>query len=142
MSRLLTRMLLFITLLSLTACTAIKNKGIKEDFEKDLKDFNRLVRWYEVEKAGMLYMEPEGRGVYLKTAEDIKRRAVSITDYRILTNECLPEVGSGDAVVEFDYYIMPSNRIKTLTYRQIWKYRELNEKKSWKITNSPLPAFD
>ena len=62
-----------------------------------------------------------------------------MTDFRILTYECLPEKKSGEVIAEFDYFILPSNRIKTTTYRQEWVYQDLI--KSWKL-KSGLPAFD
>jgi hypothetical protein len=122
-----------------TAC--VNNSGIREEFEKSVKGYNRMLRWQEMEGAGMIYMAPEGRDAFLQSVETIKKKGVSITDFRILTLECLPEKNSGDAVAEFDYYILPSNRIKTLTYKQVWDYRENSGSKQWKI-KSALPAFE
>ena len=51
------------------------------------------------------------------------------------------EKSSATVLAEFDYYTMPSNKIKTLTYKQEWSYREINAKKSWKL-KSGLPAFE
>jgi hypothetical protein len=100
-----------------------------------------MLRWQEVETAGMQYMDPEMRDSFLKTAESIRKRGVSITDYRILTSECVPEKNSADVVAEFDYYILPSNRIKTLTYRQKWIFLDTDEKSGWQLKSS-LPEFD
>jgi len=123
----------------LAACTT--NTAIREDFDKSFKAYNRMLRWQEVEQAGMRYMEPEQRDAFMTVAEQLKKRKVTITDYRILTTECLPEAGSGDVSTEFDYFILPSNRIKTLTYRQKWVYREIGGEKGWRV-KSPLPAFE
>jgi hypothetical protein len=124
----------------LLTAACVNNTGIREEFEKSVKDYNRLLRWHEVSTAGMLYMVPEEREAFTAAAEMINKKDLSITDFRILTMECLTEKGSGDAVVEFDYYILPSNRIKTLTYKQEWTYREISEKKIWKV-KSALPVF-
>jgi hypothetical protein len=133
--------LMLICCMITAACATTNRAGISEEFEKSYKAYNRLLRWDEVASAGMLYMEPEGREEFIKSAESIKKRAVSITEYRILTAECLVDKGTGEVVTEFDYYIMPSNRIKTLTYKQSWVYREINENKGWKI-KSALPRFE
>jgi len=124
----------------LIAVGCANHSGIREDFDKSVKDYNRLLRWREVATAGMLYMIPEERDAFIAAAEKINTKDLSITDYRILTRECLAEKGTGDAVVEFDYYILPSNRIKTLTYKQEWVYQEINETKAWKV-KSALPVF-
>ena len=130
---------LLLCCLAMTACAT--GKGVREEFELSMKSYNRMLRWQEVENAGMLYLEPEQREIFVKSAEEIKKKGLTFTDYRILTSECLPEKNSGSVVAEFDYYIMPSNRIKTVTYHQNWTYREINEKKSWKL-KSGLPAFE
>jgi len=125
--------------LALSGCTQLTHSTMREEFDKSTKAYNRMLRWQEVENAGMLYMEPEKRGEFMKRAELLKKRGVTITDFRILTTECLPEKKTGDVTAEFDYYILPSNRIKTVTYHQEWIYQDLI--KNWKLS-SGLPAFE
>ena len=119
----------------------VKMTKLNEACEKSIKDYNKLLRWREIENAGMIYMDPELRDAFLKSAAEIKKRGVTITDYRILTSECSPEKGTGEVVAEFDYYALPSNRIKTLTYHQKWTYLDTEEKKGWQL-KSGLPPFD
>ena len=104
--------------LLMAAC--VPDKGFREEFESSVKGYNRMLRWQEVVGAGQMYMEPEGRETYLTTAESMRRRGVTITDFRILTMEMLSDKKRGDVMVEFDYYALPSYRIKTLTYKQDW----------------------
>jgi hypothetical protein len=127
--------------LMLCSCAFAKQANIREEFDQSMKGYNKLLRWHEVENAGMIYMDPELRDAFMKSAEEIKKRGVTITDYRILTSECIPEKKTAEVVAEFDYYALPSNRIKTLTYRQSWTYLETEEKKGWQLKTS-LPAFD
>lgn len=115
--------------------------AIRDEFDKSTKAYNRMLRWQEIEQAGMLYQEPGLRDRFMAAAESMKKRRVTITDYRILTAEFLPEKENGTVAAEFDYYILPSNRIKTLTYRQDWAYREIGKVKAWRV-NSPLPPFE
>ena len=134
-------MFVVLTLCSCALALQAKHSSIREDFEKSMKGYNKLLRWRDIEGAGMTYLDPELRDAFLKSAEDIKKRGVTITDYRILTSECLPEKKTGEVVVEFDYYALPSNRIKTLTYRQKWSYLDTEEKKGWQLKTG-LPPFD
>jgi hypothetical protein len=115
--------------------------GTCEEFEKSMKGYNRMLRWHEIENAGMIHMEPELREAFMKSAEAIRKRGVTITDYRILTTECSPEKGAAEVLAEYDYYILPSNRSKTLTYKQEWVYHESSEKKGWRL-KSQLPKFE
>ena len=115
--------------------------GTREDFEQSMKGYNRMLRWREAENAGMVYLDPDLRDAFMKEAADIKKRGVTITDYRILTSECTPEKGTAEVIAEFDYYALPSNRIKTLTYHQKWTYLDTEDKKGWQL-KSGLPPFD
>jgi hypothetical protein len=127
--------------LILCSCAYAKQANIREEFDQSMKGYNKMLRWRDVESAGMIYMDPELRDAFMKSAEEFKKRGVTITDYRILTSECIPEKKTADVVAEFDYYALPSNRIKTLTYRQKWTYLDTEEKKGWQL-ESGLPPFD
>ena len=129
-------MLLF-SCLSLTACAT--GNSLNEEFAQSVKAYNRMLRWHEIENAGMTYIDQEQQEEFLKQADSLKKRGLSVTDFRILSTVCIPEQKTGAAIAEFDYYILPSNRIKTISYRQEWIYQE--SIKSWKI-KSRLPAFE
>jgi hypothetical protein len=135
------RLLTMLCCLMLCSCASMKEANTRESFDRSMKGYNKMLRWQEVESAGMLYMDPDLRDAFLKTAESVRKRGVTITDYRILTSECLPEKGTAEVVAEFDYYVLPSNRIKTLTYRQKWIYIDTDQKKNWQL-KSALPDFD
>lgn len=131
--------LILLCCLMMGAC--VTRPSIREAFEKSVKGYNQMLRWQEVEAAGITYVEPELREDFMKSAGTIRKNRVTITDYRILTSEYLPDKESGVVIAEFDYYTLPSNRIKTLTYRQQWSYHEIDDKKSWRL-KSGLPAFE
>lgn len=140
----LCRYVMVFVLLILCSCAyalQAKHANISEGFEQSMKGYNKMLRWRDVENAGMIYLDPELREEFFKTAGDMKKRGVTITDYRILTSECLPEKGTAEVVTDFDYYALPSNRIKTLTYRQKWIYLDTEDKKGWQLKSS-LPAFE
>lgn len=129
--------------LTLTACATLTGLSGRFDrgneFDRSVKAYNRMLRWHEIESAGMTYIEPEQLEDYLKQAEILKKRGLSVTDFRIISSVYHPETLTGDAVAEFDYYILPSNRVKTVTYHQEWVYME--SLKSWKL-KSGLPDFE
>jgi len=131
------RVLLSIVCLTLTACAP--QTVVKEEFDRSAKAYNRMLRWHEMENAVLIYADADQREDSLKRAEALKKRGLSVTDFRILSTTYLPEKRSGDVVAEFDYYILPSNRVKTISYRQEWVYRE--NTKSWKL-KSGLPLFE
>lgn len=128
---------LLVICLTMTAC--VSEMGLRDEFEKSMRAYNRMLRWQEVENAGMTYIDKEQRDDFMLKAESLRKRGVTLTDFRILTFECLPDKKAGDVVAEFDYFILPSNRIKTVTYRQEWVYQDLL--KSWKL-KSGLPPFE
>jgi hypothetical protein len=123
--------------LVLNACAT--TTGLREELERSVKAYNRLLRWHELENAVITYSAPDKREVMLKQVDTLKKRGLSITDYRILTMRYLPEKNTGDVVAEFDYYILPSNRVKTISSRQEWVYRD--QEKIWKV-ESDLPVFE
>lgn len=131
----------FCIALCLCSCSYAKNSNLREGFEQSMKGYNKMLRWHEVENAGMLYMDKELRAAFMETAEEIKKRGVTITDYRIITYECLPEKETAEVVAEFDYYALPSNRIKTVTYRQNWLYNGIEGEKKWHL-KTQLPRFE
>ena len=106
-----------------------------------MKDYNKKLRWQEMENAGTLYIDTEEKDAFLKSAASFRKRGVSITDYRILTSECSPEKGTAEVIAEFDYFALPSNRVKTLTYRQNWIFVDTDQKTGWQL-KSTLPEFD
>lgn len=136
MTRLL-QLFLCIVLVTLTGCA--NRIGLSDKLDRSVKAYNRLLRWHEIESAGMTYIDPDMREEYLKQAGILKKRGLAVTDYRILTTSYIQEKNRGDVVAEFDYYILPSNRIKTISYRQEWAYQEST--KSW-ILKSGLPLFE
>lgn len=137
MMRNLTIGILLFSYLTLTACAT--QSGLSEELGRSVKAYNRMLRWHEIENAGLTYIDQEQREEFLKQAEVLKKRGLSVTDFRILSTRYLPEERSGDVLAEFDYYILPSNRIRTISYRQEWFYQE--NSKSWKL-KSRLPLFE
>lgn len=128
---------LCVVCLSLTACAS--QSSLTEGLDRSVKAYNRMLRWHELENAVMTYADAEQREASLKRADALKKQGISITDFRILSTRYIPEKKGGDVVAEFDYFMLPSTRVKTISHRQEWLYQKENN--SWKLKNS-LPAFE
>lgn len=138
-------LLLFFNLTACSAVTSIKNYNRNEDCDKVLKAYRNMIRWNEAEKAAIAFVDKPLRDDYNKAAEQMRRRKVSMVDTRMLAQECLANSKSAEATIEFDYYIMPDVRLRTLTDRQKWIFRESDSERpelgdGWKLV-SPLPDF-
>jgi hypothetical protein len=137
--------LLLLAPLVLDGCSAYKNMNRQEDCEKVIKDYSKLIRWQEQENASLAFVDKKQQPDFNKAVEKNRRRGLSIADFRILAKQCMSDKKMAKATVEFDYYVLPDNRVKTVTDYQTWIYREENEKEpdlgeGWKLT-SPLPEF-
>lgn len=137
MTRWLTRGLLLFSCMALTGCAT--QTALSDGFDRSVKAYNRMLRWQEIENAGITYIETGQLEDYMKQSEILKKRGLTVTDFRIISARYIKEKTSGDVIAEFDYFILPSNRVKTVTYRQNWVY--LENDKSWKV-KSGLPLFE
>ncbi len=124
-------------------CSTYSKYGRGEECERTIKDYSKAVRWLELEQAALSMVAKEQREAYVQAAEQVRRRGVTMVDFRILAQECRPEQGTAEAIMEFDYFAMPDNRLKTASDRQKWVYREQSaddQVPGWKLT-SPPPQF-
>lgn len=127
----------FILICCFTLSACVTDMTVRDQFDKETKNYNRMIRWHELENAVFIYMEAERRENFLNDVAALKKKGVTITDFRILATEYLQEKEIGHLITEFEYYIMPSNKIKTLIDKQEWVYRE----NKWKL-KSNLPKFE
>ena len=119
---------------------AITNSSEKCD--KSVKNYNKMLRWNEADKAGIAFVDVKHRLAFKQAVDSMKKREINITDFRIQVTECGLQKKDIEAVVEFDYYQLTSGKLKTVTDRQIWVYQDSTDgvPAGWRIT-SPLPAF-
>lgn len=126
-------------LLLLTLLTACRTLGVSPDqFDRTSREYNHMVRWQEYAMANVTFVDKGTREAYLKKLEAV--RDVRVVDFRALSCECDPEKGTATVEVEFDYYVMPSTRVKTVRDTQKWVYREGKQDSGWRLTTL-LPDF-
>jgi hypothetical protein len=130
--------LTFLILFSLCACSSIKNMKIANEFGSSSQKYNQMLRWHEMEMAGLRYADKSVRDEYIDRAKATK--GVTVTDYRVEYQECSPDKGDAKVIVDIDYYIPPSVTLKTLEDVQKWKYVDVNGNKTWRLMSMP-PEF-
>ena len=131
-------MILLLVLIATGACAKIQSMNAMNDFESSSKQYNQMLRWHDLNMAGLTFVDDSIKDVYAKRAKAAK--GVNIADFRVLFQECSPEKKTARVVVEIDYYIPPSVTVKTLEDDQKWEYVVVNESKIWKL-KTPLPEF-
>lgn len=135
-------MLLAVTLISGCASSPKTVTSSTDDCDKSVKNYSKMIRWNELDKAGMAFVDMKQRPAFKQTVDSMKKREINITDFRIQVTECSLQKKSIEAVVEFDYYRLTSGKLKTVTDRQTWVYLDSTDETpaGWWIT-SPLPEF-
>ena len=131
------RLLLLLTLtISVSACSVLF--PIKDEFDRNSREYGQMLRWQEFEKAAGIYVEPSLRDEYRKRIE--AGMDAKIVDYRVISVDCEPEKKKAEVRMELDYYLIPSARVKTVSDTQKWRYFEEPDRKGWRL-ESLLPEF-
>jgi hypothetical protein len=118
--------------------TEIKNWNIASAFDKSALEYNRMVRWHELDSAETIYVTQELQDKY---RERITAAAeVKIVDYRVKSMECSPVKREGSVKVEFDYFRPPSVTMHTVEDHQQWAYEGVEGDRDWRLTTL-LPDF-
>lgn len=138
----LKQFLALVLMISLSGCSAYQNASRQKSCNKIIDNYSKLIRWQGLESAALSIVATEQKEAFNQDVESFRKRDVSVVDYRIRAKQCLAEKKRAEATVEFDYYVLPDNRVKTITDHQTWIYQEETgqETEGWKLT-SPLPEF-
>lgn len=127
---------LIVMLLALTACRTIY--GSASVFQKNSEDYNRMLRWQELDKAATTFVTERMQGEYRQRAEAV--RDVKIADYRLISQECHPDKGEAEVRIEIDYYRPPSVTLKTVEDVQKWRYVDGGKNGGWRL-ETLVPEF-
>lgn len=111
---------------------------VAEQFEKSSREYNRSLRWQEMEQACLTFSAKEIKDECLARTRGAK--GVSMADYRVTSTDLDPEKGTATVRMELDYYILPSTRLQTVEDTQQWRYAEEEGAKGWRIVTPP-PEF-
>lgn len=111
---------------------------VAQRFDDTHREYSQLVRWQEHQNACLSFADPSVADECLARAGAAK--GVSMADYRVKGIDVDPAKGTATVRVEFDYYVLPSTRLKTLEDVQEWRYEEVDGKERWRIVTPP-PEF-
>jgi len=134
------RFIILSIVIVLTACASSALRGVLDDFDRSVKEYNNLLASGKFEQAESFVTESH--------REDFNTRAkaarnVHIIDYKILSiNDEIELKGAATANVRFNYTIPPSTEIKTVVDNQNWSYVYVKEegRKRWRLMTL-LPEF-
>jgi hypothetical protein len=111
---------------------------VAERFEQSSREYNRSLRWQELEQACLTFAAKDVKEECVARAKGAK--GVSMADYRVKSTELDPAKGTATVRVELDYYILPSARLRTVEDLQRWRYAEEEGAERWRIVTPP-PEF-
>ena len=127
--------ILFFFAVSLVCCAT--QKDIREDFEKNYKNYNELVRWRQFDDASS-YPADSISGEYQARLNAAKN--VVVVDYRVTNIKYDEKMKMAEVKVEIDYYTLFSSSVRTLTDNQRWSYQGKEGEGHWRLM-SLLPVF-
>jgi hypothetical protein len=116
----------------------LKNQEMSMEFDRIAREYSRMVRWHELDSAQSTYVSTKLWDEYRKRIT--AAAGINIVDYRVKSMECTAEKREGSAVVEFDYYRLPSVTVHTVEDRQKWSYEGEEGSRDWLLTTL-LPDF-
>lgn len=130
---------ILVLVLCAAALAGCRNTYLVADrFEESSREYNRSIRWQELEQACLAFAGAGVKDECLARAKEAK--GASMADYRVTATELDPEKGTAMVRMEVDYYILPSTRLKTVEDVQQWRYEEVDGAERWRIITPP-PAF-
>jgi len=111
--------------------------NIRDDFDSVFNKYNDALVSSDL-RSTFIFVSDKAKDEYMKSCEASKN--ARIFEYRI-TKKSVDELKRTARVdVAIDYYMLNSNRVKTLRYAQEWAHVEENKEKEWKLL-TPLPEF-
>jgi len=117
----------------LVACSP----NIRGDFDDAFTKYNDILVRNDLGASG-LFVADKAKESYITSVSAAKN--ARIFEYRIVNKTLNETARTARLDVELDYYMLSSNRVKTLRYLQEWTYIEGKDFKGWKVI-TPLPPF-
>lgn len=140
--RLVTGIVAMTTMVLLGGCATTDSDGarMRDALQKSFGAYNSLIRWRHLEDACTTYADEPVRQPCLDRAATLKD--LNITD--VTSKSVVFGVNGTSATVrtEIEYYLLPSNRVRTILDVQQWEYRDIphTKERAWVITTL-LPDF-
>jgi hypothetical protein len=122
-----------IVALALLSCSP----DIKKDFETTFEKYNDALVSSDI-RSTVIFVAEKAKDPYVKSYEAAKNSR--IFESRIIRKTVDTKTREASIEVELDYYLLNSNKVKSLKYVQQWALIEENKEKEWRLL-TPLPEF-
>ena len=109
------------------------------DLQLASRNYNEMIRWNLADAAVPAQVAEGVRDAYRQRLE--AARQARVTDCRVRNLECDPDKGEAKVLLEIDYYLPPSTRVRTLQDTQQWRLGADGDKNGWRI-GTLLPDFN
>ena len=127
-------LLVLLLMLALISCRAYM---AKEEFDLTTREYGISLRWKRFENAEF-FSASSIRDEFKKRVE--RAMNVEVVDYRVIDIEYDEAKKKATVNAEISYYMVSSNRVRTLMDKQIWSYEKGNGKHQWQLITL-LPEF-
>lgn len=128
---------LLCSVMIVSAVASCASNEVRIGFDRSLDNYNESLRRREFNEAA-LFLSPTIAEQFRRKTEDT--RNVRIIDFKIKEKKCDETAGEGTAVVVYEYYLVNTAAVKSISDTQRWKYGDTEEGKKWRL-ESLLPEF-
>jgi hypothetical protein len=127
----------FLSVLIIAITLAACGPNLREKFDESLNQYSALVRWNDLDAAGMFAADSRREDFIARTRA---AKNVKVMDYRIVRTRYDEKKHRASVDVEIEYYLLSSARLKTLRCTEEWAYGEEKKPNGWRLM-SLFPEF-
>ncbi len=126
----------FLSVLIIAITLAACGPNLREKFNESLNQYSALVRWNDLDAAGMFAADSRREDFIARTRA---AKNVKVMDHRIVGMTYDEKKRRASVNVEIEYYLLSSARVKTLRCTEEWAYGE-DKRDGWRLM-SLFPEF-
>lgn len=130
---------LLLTVLLLAACTSLYSANAASKWPQLGQDYLRSLRWRDYSATAAFFVEEE-RATFLARSDELN--ALQMVDGRLESHSLADDRRHAETVIVLEYYRLPSAKVRQVTLRQQWEYRQEGNVApgAWFVV-TPLAAF-
>lgn len=123
-----------VMILLLLGCAGFSEKNRMENFSRTANAYEQALRMSDYDSA-VAFCSPS---TFNAAAKSKKFKNIKIIEYKIARLDVSKDNLEIKQDVELQYFLLNSNRLRTMRHPQTWRYRE--KEKIW-LLETGLPAF-
>jgi hypothetical protein len=128
----------FFTILIIAFIFVSCSKNVKEEFKTVFEKYNDALASSDL-RSTFQYVAEKNKDEYIKSYDALAKK-VRIFECRVMKQTVDELKGEARLDVEIGYYVLSSQKVKSLRYVQQWALVLENKDKVWKLVNT-LPEF-